>query len=77
MLTLTLVLKASFLMTAAGEETKEGGKHNNQPIEGRAAKISATEETQQATTSQRHERTKGWHNNHDAVERHVCSEVVQ
>ncbi len=44
---------------------------------GRAAKMPATEVTQQATTSQRNERTRGWRNNDDAVEKHVCSKVVQ
>ncbi len=37
----------------------------------------AIEVTQQATTSQCNERTRGRRNNDDAVERHVCSEVVQ
>ena len=36
----------------------------------------ATEATQQATTSQCNIRTRGWGNNDDAVERHVCSKVV-
>jgi hypothetical protein len=37
----------------------------------------STEAVQQATTSQRYERTRGQHTNDDAVERHVCSKVVQ
>jgi hypothetical protein len=53
------------------------GEHNNQPKEGRAAKMPATEVMQQATTSQRNERTQGQRNNDDAVERHVCSKVIQ
>jgi hypothetical protein len=46
------------------------------PKEGHAAKMLATEAMQQATTSQRDERTKGRSNNYDAVEKHVCSKVV-
>jgi hypothetical protein len=38
------------------------GKHNNQPKEGRVAKMPATEAKQQATTSRRNERTRGWRN---------------
>jgi hypothetical protein len=45
--------------------------------EGCTAKMPATEAMQQATTSQHDERTTGWCNNDDAVERHVCSKVVQ
>jgi hypothetical protein len=37
-------------------------KHNNQPKEGRVAKMPATEVKQQATTSRRNERTRGWRN---------------
>jgi hypothetical protein len=40
-------------------------------------KMPAIEAMQQAMTSQHKERTRGWRNNDDAVERHVCSEVVQ
>jgi hypothetical protein len=46
------------------------------PEEGCAAKMPATEATQQATTSQRNKRTRGRHTNDDAVQRHVCSKVV-
>ncbi len=45
--------------------------------EGCTANMPATEVTQQATTSQRNEMTRGQRNNDDAVERHVCSKVVQ
>jgi hypothetical protein len=75
-LTLTLVLNASFWWWQR-EEAREGGEHNNQPKEGCAAKMPATVVTKQATTSQQDERTKGRCNNDDAVERHVCSKVVQ
>jgi hypothetical protein len=54
-----------------------GGEHNNQPKEGRAAEMPATEATQQAMKSQHDIRTRGQCNNDDAVERHVCSKVVQ
>jgi hypothetical protein len=76
MLTLTLVLNASFWWRRR-EEAREGGEHNNQPKEGRAAKMPATEAMQQAMTSQFNERTRGRCNNDDAVERHVCIKVVQ
>jgi hypothetical protein len=58
-----------------GRRQERGGEHSNQPKEGRAAKMPAIEATQQATTSQWVERTRGRRNNDDAVERHVCSEV--
>jgi hypothetical protein len=38
------------------------GKHNNQPKEGCAAKMPATEAKQQATTSRRDKRMRGWCN---------------
>jgi hypothetical protein len=44
---------------------------------GCAAKMPTIEATKQATTSQRNKRTRGRCNNDDAVERHVCSKVVQ
>ncbi len=53
------------------------GEHNNQPKEGWAAKMPATEATQQAMTCQQDKRTRGRHSNDDAVERNVCSKVVQ
>ncbi len=56
---------------------RKGGEHNNQLKEGWAAKMQATVATQQATTSQHNERTRGRRTNDDTVERHVCSKVVQ
>jgi hypothetical protein len=41
------------------------------------AKMPGTEAMQQATISQRNERTSRWHNNDDAVEWHVCSKMVK
>jgi hypothetical protein len=63
-LTLMLVSNASFWQWWQ-EEAGEGGEHNNQPKEGRAAKIPAPEATQQATTSQCDKRTRGQRNNDD------------
>ncbi len=68
-----LVLNA-FLVKAAGG-SKRGGEHNNQPNEGRAAKMLATEATQQVTTSRCNERTKGRCNNDDAVEWNIMCAV--
>ncbi len=42
--------------------TAMSGEHINQPSEGRAAKVPATEAKQQATTSQCNERTRGQRN---------------
>ncbi len=70
MLTSTLVSNASFWWRQ-WEEARGGGEHNNQPKEGREAKMPATEATQQATTSWHNKRTKGWRNNDDAVERNI------
>ncbi len=75
-LMLTLMLNASFWWWRQ-EEAREGGEHNNQPKEGGAAKMPATEAMQQAMTSQHDKRTRGRHNNDNAVERHVCRKVVQ
>jgi hypothetical protein len=55
----------------SGGRRQEGGEHNNQPKEGRAAKMPAIEAMQQATTSRHNKRTSRQCNNYDAVERNI------
>jgi hypothetical protein len=55
----TLVIHGIFICHTT---TAMHGGHNNQPKEGCAMKMPATEAKQQATTSQHNERTRGWQN---------------